>query len=227
MTPAAKPATVTELDTKASDAAHEALHVSHNSLASALVHALADLTVIEKGRTVNIETKTGARINYGYADIADVVKRTREPLARHGLTVLTPLGAHGDDLAVSVVFVHEGGETMTFGPFPFPHGRDAQATGSWVTYMRRYALVAALGMAAGDDDDGAAAQPRQPEFVWTQGAVKARLVELFDGDKGKAAEAWKTGGGDNEPPSAELADRLHAEWEANQPKDDAGEGGDT
>lgn len=217
MSPAAKPATVTELDTRANDVALEALHVGHDSLASALVHALADLTVIEKGQTANLGT-----YSYSYADLADVVKRTRPVLARHGLVALTPLHSHGSELACSVVIVHEGGEQMEFGPFPFPHGRDAQATGSMVTYMRRYALVAALGMAAGDDDDGAAAQPRQPGPVWNHNMVKARLVELFDGDKEKAAEAYRVGHGGEQEPSVGLADRLHADWVANQPTEPEG-----
>lgn len=58
------------------------------------------------------------------------------------------------------MLLHVSGDKLTFDPFPFPHGRDAQATGSMVTYHRRYALVAALGMAAGDDDDGASAAAR-------------------------------------------------------------------
>lgn len=132
----------------------------HPNIAAALVAALADLTVIEKARTAD----TG-KYSYSYADIADVVKRTRPALAEHGLVALTPLHDHGDGLACTVTLLHASGDRLDFGPFPFPHGKDAQATGSMVTYHRRYALVAALGMAAGDDDDGAAAQPRQEQQV--------------------------------------------------------------
>ena len=64
----------------------------------------------------------------------------------------------------------------------------------------------------------------QPAFQWTVAATKARLVELLDGDKTKAAEAWRTGGGDNEPPGAELADRLAALWLENQPAEPDGGG---
>lgn len=128
----------------------------HNNIASALVAALADLTVIEKGRTANVGT-----YKYDYADIADVVKLTRPILAEHGIVALTPVHDHGNGLACTVVFLHTSGERLDFGPFPFPHGNTAQATGSMVTYHRRYALVAALGMAAGEDDDGATATPRQ------------------------------------------------------------------
>lgn len=133
----------------------------HETLAAALVAALADLTVVEAQRTAQIEHRGGGSHSYKYADIGDVVKLTRPVLAAHGLAALTPIGFHGDGLACTVTLVHEGGETLELGPFPFPHGRDAQSTGSMVTYHRRYALIAALGMAAGDDDDGASARPKE------------------------------------------------------------------
>lgn len=130
------------------------------NLASALVAALAELAVVEKGRTATIPTKQGKEYSYEYADIADVVKLTRPALAKHGVVALTPVHGHGDELACTVILLHTSGDRLDLGPFPFPHGETAQATGSMVTYHRRYALVAALGMAAGDDDDGTTASPR-------------------------------------------------------------------
>lgn len=190
--------------------------IEHGTLAEALVAALADLTVVVAGRTADAGSYT-----YDYADLADVVRRTRPVLATHGLAALTPVHDHGTGLACTVILLHQSGGRLDLGPFPFPHGANAQATGSMVTYHRRYALVAALGMAAGDDDDGASAQAAPPAFVWTPGAVKARLVELFDGDKAKAAEAWRNGGGDALTEwSKETADRLHDEWIANQPAEE-------
>lgn len=132
----------------------------HANLAAALVAALAELTVVEKARSAKIPTKDGKSYEYAYADIADVVKLTRPVLAANGLVALTPVHEHGNDLACTVTLLHTSGERLDLGPFPFPHGKDAQATGSMVTYHRRYALVAALGMAAGDDDDGATATAR-------------------------------------------------------------------
>jgi hypothetical protein len=140
----------------------------HPNIAAALVAALADLTVVEKGRTAKAGSYT-----YSYADIADVVKLTRPVLAKHGLVALTPVHDHGDDLACTVSLLHSSGERLDFGPFPFPHGETAQATGSAVTYHRRYALVSALGMAAGDDDDGASAAPRQRKQTANGGKPEA------------------------------------------------------
>lgn len=66
---------------------------------------------------------------------------------------------------------------------------------------------------------------REPEFVWTAGAVKARLVELLEGDKTAAKEAWTLGHGDDLTEfSAEVADRLASEWRDNQPAEGLGEG---
>lgn len=131
----------------------------HPNLAAALVAALADLTAVTKGRTAD----TG-KYSYSYADIADVIADTRPTLAEHGLVALTPIHGHGDGLACTVILLHASGERETFDPFPFPHGKDAQATGSMVTYHRRYALLAALGMAA-TDDDGATAEARPAPAV--------------------------------------------------------------
>jgi hypothetical protein len=128
--------------------------------ASALVEALTALTTVTKGR----EADTGA-YRYQYADLGDIVKATRPVLAEHGLVALTPLVAHWDGLACGVILLHTSGERVDFGPVPFPYGKDAQATGSMVTYYRRYALLAALGMAAGDDDDGAKAEAAEPVRV--------------------------------------------------------------
>jgi hypothetical protein len=128
-------------------------------LHEALVAALGDLCVIDRGNTATIPTKDGRSFTYTYADLADVVAATRPVLAAHGLVALTPLTNHEDGPAVAVVILHRSGQSLTFGPFPFREGHDAQATGSAVTYHRRYALLAALGIATGDDDDGAAASP--------------------------------------------------------------------
>lgn len=179
------------------------------TLAAALVAALAELTVIEKGHTAN-----AGSYSYDYADIADVVRLTRPRLAQHGLVALTPIHEHNGGLACTVTILHTSGERLDLGPFPFPHGRDAQATGSMVTYHRRYALIAALGLATGDDDDGARAAART--VVWNAGMVKAALVEIL-GDKEQARDAWVLANGDDLTVwSRQVAERIADEW-LNQP----------
>lgn len=136
------------------------------ALAEALVAALAELTGVEKGRTAKVKMKQGGEYTYSYANIADVIEATRPVLAQNGLVALTPVSGYGEaDLCVTVELVHTSGESKVFDPLPFSPGSDAQASGSAITYFRRYALLAALGMAA-EDDDGAAAKerPRAADF---------------------------------------------------------------
>lgn len=126
------------------------------ALASALVAALADLTVLDRTRTASIPTKSGGSFTYSYADISDVVAATRPVLAEHGIVALTPVHGSEKGLACSVTLIHTSGEERTFEPLPFVASQDPQQAGSAITYFRRYALLAALGMATADDDGAAA-----------------------------------------------------------------------
>jgi hypothetical protein len=165
--------------------------VSEAALAEALVAALTDLTVIHKGRTAN-----AGSYSYDYADLADTVEATRKALSAHGLVALTPVHAHDNGLACTVKLIHVSGATLDFPPLSFPPGRDAQATGSAITYHRRYALQAALGIATTDDDDGhkATQSARQPAGMGA-GAAKSKLLEHLTGKvpdpvKDHAAAVW-------------------------------------
>lgn len=187
-----------------------------SELATALVAALTDLTVVEKDAHADLGT-----YGYDYATLPGLVKATRPTLAEHGIVALTPLHDHGNGLACSVVLLHSSGERMDFGPFPFPHGRDAQATGSMVTYHRRYALLAVLGMAAGDDDDGAKAVPAEPPtpVPGFRSSLVAATEKLNDAER-ELLRAWLSESGLPDRPSkmdAEQAGRT-VEWILHMPK---------
>lgn len=121
-------------------------------LFAALVKALGELSDVPKTRTANAGT-----YSYTYADLGDALEMARPILAKHGLGVVQPVstGAKGVDVATTII--HESGQSITFGPLTFPAGATPQATGSAITYARRYSLLAALGLATEEDDDGQAA----------------------------------------------------------------------
>jgi hypothetical protein len=181
----------------------------HDTIAAALVAALAELTVIEKGHTAD-----AGKYTYSYADLGDLVSVTRPKLAEHGIVALTPVHAYEDGLACTVTLLHTSGGRWEFDPLPFPHGKDAQATGSMITYHRRYALLSALGMATGDDDDGATAQARQeplrapiPGF---RSSLMASVEGLTDAER-VLLRAWLAEQGLPDRPSkmnAEQADKV-------------------
>lgn len=172
--------------------------MEHETIASALVSALTDLTNVAKGHKAN-----AGKMSYSFANIADLIAETRPVLAEHGLVALTPIHEHAEGLACTVTILHKSGERMDFGPTPFPAGKDAQSTGSWITYMRRYCLLAALGMGA-EDDDGAGAKAggqRQPEAqTYTAAAAKKSLLDRLHGidePEKEAVRIWQEHIGDS------------------------------
>lgn len=181
-------------------AAAELVERRNATLSGALVAALAELTVIERGRKAKIETKGGGSYGYSYADLGDVVATTRPVLAQHGIVALTPVSGREGGLQVTVTLLHRSGERETFDPLPFAGSNDPQAVGSLITYYRRYALLAALGIATGDDDDGArGSQAAKAPKPLTVNQAKNYLVSLVGKDE--AVHAWEWG-----------TDEAPAEW---------------
>lgn len=121
------------------------------TLAAALVAFQGEVPPIPKNRVA----KMGS-YSYRYADINDMWDALREPLHRHGLAVTQPLAAatQPGHIAIRTTIWHESGETHAeTAEFPIA-GRTPQEIGSAITYAKRYALAAALGISVDDDDDG-------------------------------------------------------------------------
>ena len=93
-----------------------------------------------------------------YADLTSVMLACKDALAANELAVLQLSRIHESGTPVLVTrIIHSSGEHVE-GEFPLvcKDPNDPQKLGSVVTYARRYALAAALGITA-DDDDGQAA----------------------------------------------------------------------
>jgi hypothetical protein len=119
-------------------------------LNEALAKAQAAFPVIGRERTVTVETKTGARYTFSYAPLDVILPKIQPVLAANGLSV-TQLLDHGPALRTELR--HASGETIG-ATFPFRMPESPQALGSLITYLRRYAIVALLGLATEADDDG-------------------------------------------------------------------------
>ena len=128
-------------------------------IAAAFVAAQAEMPEVTKGRKATVGT-----YSYTYADLGDVLNAVRPTLVKHGLAVAQDVSRHERMIEVVTVIVHKSGESVAFGPMGFESGSTPQASGSAVTYARRYSLLAALGLATEDDDGQSAAKdkPRQP-----------------------------------------------------------------
>lgn len=87
-----------------------------------------------------------------YASLANILDRISAPLAESGLS----FSQMPDGKSLTTILVHaESGEWIE-STYEMPIGKpnDPQAVGSAITYARRYAIGAILGLNIDDDDDG-------------------------------------------------------------------------
>lgn len=118
-----------------------------------------------QGEITNVErTREG---EFGlYADLADVWKCVRKSLANHGLAITQPVLPFGSDGALACVtcLAHKSGQYMKQA-MPLTPGLSLQQLAGEITYARRVAMAAALGLAADWDDDGTQSKANHAEYI--------------------------------------------------------------
>jgi hypothetical protein len=123
--------------------------------AAAFVAAQEDMPHISKSQKAEIPTKSGGKYEYSYAPLPDIIDAVRPILAKHGLAQAQDVVASNGVVVVTTRIYHKAGHAETFGPLHLHAGGDARAAGSAITYARRYALCAALGISPDTDTDAA------------------------------------------------------------------------
>lgn len=155
---------------------------SINELAAALAKAQGDMGGAAK------DTKNPF-FNHNYADLASVKEAIRVPFAKNGLSVAQfPQTTYSGDpqayewtakrsgevrygvrvfTVVTVVtrLMHSSGQWLEDSVSAMLPNGDPQSVGSAITYLRRYALQSAAGVAPEDDDAEATTQSGQPKVV--------------------------------------------------------------
>ena len=90
-----------------------------------------------------------------YAALDEIISTITPVLTKYGLSQIQSTTSEGENIGVKTLLIHESGEFIEFDTLWLPMGKvNAQGAGSSVTYARRYALCASLGIAAEEDDDG-------------------------------------------------------------------------
>lgn len=130
----------------------------------------------------------------GYASLSSVQDAIKDPLTNNGLAyVQFPSGEH----SLTTRLMHESGEWMEDSYSMTPAKNDPQGVGSAITYQRRYALGAILGLNIDEDDDGNAASAKvaaKPTTAPSQkktldmASYRAKLEAATDADTLK--KAW-------------------------------------
>lgn len=124
-------------------------------LAAALAKAQGEMPVVEKG-------SSNPFFGSMYADLADVKKAVDPVLAKHGLSVTQHPEIQGETEALTTLLLHASGQHLASTMPLFLNKRDSQGLGSAITYAKRQAPCAVVGVVADSDDDGNAASDGDP-----------------------------------------------------------------
>lgn len=121
-----------------------------------------------------------------YADLQNVWTACKEAIHTCGLSVVQ-LPTHIDgEPALETVLLHTSGQWVS-GVYPLsPAKKDPQGVGAAITYARRYALAAVVGVVYDDDDDGETAQGRAK--VTPDGKTAKKKPTYTDEDKKVAGD---------------------------------------
>ena len=175
------------------------------SLAEALITLQANLPHITKGDVARVETKTGGQYSYRYVNLASITDAILPRLAELGLAwVCRPtLQENSDRFVLRYELIHAPSGEIKWGDYPLPNATP-QSIGGAITYARRYALCAVLGLAPAEDDDDAnrASQEqaerqrqRSSQIADERAVTSPAHPRLADRSKGLLPDdQWTTGG---------------------------------
>lgn len=136
------------------------------ALAKALAAAQASLKDAKKDAT-------NPHFKNRYASLSSVRDALQLVLPKHGLSTVQTTAPHGDaGVCVVTWLLHESGEWIRGELFLPVAKKDPQAFGSALSYARRYALAAIVGISSDEDDDAEQATKAAPQTAPTPAKAK-------------------------------------------------------
>jgi len=122
-----------------------------------------------------MKDRTNPFFGSDYSSLDAIWAACRGPLSKNGLSVPQPLSSSDNGEITILTFLgHESGQYMISRITLKPAKIDAQELGKAITYARRYALAAMVGVAPGHDDDGEASKGKQDAKDVGGAAAKTR-----------------------------------------------------
>ena len=126
---------------------------------NAMADAKAEIPVIIKNQSVGYENKnSSSKTSYMHEDMAQIARTIDPIIAKHGLSYRFRTTSEAARVIVTCVVSHRDGhseENSLSSGHDGSGGKNAiQGLGSALTYLQRYSLKAAFGLAAAADDDG-------------------------------------------------------------------------
>ena len=151
---------------------------------AAMSSAKSEIPTIIKNREVGYKHKDGKdETSYRHEDLGQIARTVDPILAKHGLSYrFRTTSAIGEPVSVTCIVSHRLGHseenTLHAGRDDSGKKNSIQAIGSTLTYLQRYTLKAALGLASSYDDDGKASEgdPRDEEPISNEQLAKVRAL---------------------------------------------------
>lgn len=133
---------------------------------SAMADFKSNCPPIFKRKAVGYNTKDGDFVRYKHAELSDITDVVGPAMAGYGLSydwdIHQSPGKVEVDCIVTHIMGHSKKVTMEGPPDASGKKNILQQSGSTITYLQRYTLLAATGMSTkGEDDDGAGAEGDQ------------------------------------------------------------------
>lgn len=102
-------------------------------------------------------SKDQSGFNYQYSDLSEVIKTAKPVLSKNGLAITQLVGnGSSDTISVTTILSHKSGQYFRgHATMPIVEMKGcnvAQRMGATISYLRRYAYQAILGMASEDND---------------------------------------------------------------------------
>lgn len=123
---------------------------------AAISAAKAEIPTIRKNREVDFTSQKG-RTHYKHEDMAEIARTVDPILSKHGLSYRYRTTQEAAAVTVTCILSHRDGyseeTSLSAAPDQSGNKNHIQAVGSAVTYLQRYTLKMALGLAASEDDD--------------------------------------------------------------------------
>jgi len=180
-------------ETAAGEAALAAKPAAEMSATEALVAAIAACGNVQA-------TRVNPHFRSKYFGLGDLLAQVKPALAAYGLAILqTPYTSEGSIKVKTEILHGRSGHRFDFGELGITAAGNLQATGSALSYLKRYAIATVAGVASDDeteDDGNAASRPIQASAGKPQAAQPA------------AKPAWFIAAGINTPQAQEVAAEL-------------------
>lgn len=152
---------------------------------AAIAAAKSELPTIVKNREVDFTTQKG-RTAYRFEDLHQIASQVDPVLARYGLSYRFRTEQNGQNVTVICIISHRDGysetTSLSAGADQSGNKNSIQAVGSTVTYLQRYTLKSALGLAVANDTDGVI-EDDEPELISAKEAAEIRELIAKAGSK--------------------------------------------